>query len=80
MTAFGVAKNMFNSLISIITTMNTDQTLTKLNAMKIHGMATFYEGVLSLSAQDQPDAHELAAAMADIEQLFRDDKRLVGWQ
>lgn len=55
--------------------MNTDQTLTKLNAMKLHGMASFYEGVLSLSAQDQPDAHELAAAMADTEQLFREDKR-----
>jgi len=55
--------------------LNTDQTVKKLTAMKLHGMASFYEGVLTLSAQDQPDPHELAASMADTEQLFRNDKR-----
>lgn len=55
--------------------LNTDETVKSLNALKLYGMAHYYQGVLSLAAQDQPSGHELAALMADAEKLFREDKR-----
>ena len=56
-------------------TLNTDQTIQSLNAMKLHGMANYYQGVLSLSVVNQPSGHELAASLAEAEKLYREDKR-----
>jgi len=55
--------------------LNTDETVKSLNVLKLYGMAHYYQGVLSLSAQNQPSGHELAASMADAEKLFWEDKR-----
>jgi DNA replication protein DnaC len=54
----------------------TNASLQILRQMKLEGMASAYEGVLHLPINQQPDAHELLARLADAEQQHRSDKRM----
>jgi len=54
----------------------TNASLQILRQMKLEGMANAYEGVLLLPINQQPDAHELLARLADAEQQHRSDKRM----
>lgn len=47
--------------------MNKTATLKELSQLKLAGMAQHYEGILSLSAHDQPDAHTLIAQLTQAE-------------
>lgn len=46
-----------------------------LKKLKLEGMASAYEGVLELPVNQQPDAHELIARLADAEKQYRSDRR-----
>ena len=54
---------------------NTDQTLEKLQQLKLFGMAQAYETTLALPTHDLPTAHELMARMVEAEQLSRTYQR-----
>lgn len=54
----------------------TNASLQILRQMKLEGMASAYEGILSLPINQQPDAHELLARLADAEQQHRQHKRM----
>ena len=54
---------------------NTDQTLEKLQQLKLLGMAQAYETTLELPAHDLPTAHELLARLVEAEQLNRTHQR-----
>ena len=54
---------------------NTDQTLEKLQQLKLLGMAQAYENTLELPVHDLPTAHELLARMVEAEQLNRTYQR-----
>jgi len=47
--------------------MNTSATISELRQLKLSGMAQYYEGVISLAAHDQPDAHTLLAQLTQAE-------------
>ena len=47
--------------------MNNTATLKELWQLKLGGMARQYEGILSLAAHDQPDAHSLIAQLTQAE-------------
>jgi len=47
--------------------MNNTATLKELWQLKLGGMARQYEGILSLAAHDQPDAHSLIAQLTQVE-------------
>lgn len=47
-----------------------------LKQMKLEGMASAYEGILSLPLNTQPVAHELLARLTDAEQQHRSNKRM----
>ncbi len=47
-----------------------------LKQMKLEGMASAYEGILSLPLNTQPGAHELLARLTDAEQQHRSNKRM----
>lgn len=47
--------------------MNNTATLKELWQLKLSGMAKQYEGILSLAAHDQPDAHSLIAQLTQAE-------------
>ncbi len=44
--------------------------------MKLLGMASAYEAILSMPLNQQPDAHELLARLVDAEQQYRSVKRM----
>jgi len=50
--------------------------LESIRQMKLEGMASAYEAVLSLPLNQQPDAHELLARLVDAEQQHRSVKRM----
>lgn len=54
---------------------NTDQTLEKLQQLKLFGMAQAYETTLALLAHELPTAHELMARLTEAEQLSRTQQR-----
>lgn len=54
---------------------NTDQTLEKLQQLKLLGMAQAYETTLALPANELPAAHELLARLVEAEQLNRTYQR-----
>jgi len=54
----------------------TNASLQILRQMKLEGMASAYEGILSLPVNQQPDAHELLARLADAEQQHRQHRRM----
>jgi DNA replication protein DnaC len=55
--------------------MNTKHTLEQLKELKLYGMAGCYETQLNQPAEKQPDAHTLAAMMADAEGIARIHQR-----
>lgn len=55
--------------------MNTQQTFEKLKALKLYGMAGCYDTQLHQPAEKQPDAHTLAAMLADAEDVARLQQR-----
>ncbi|MBM3405330.1 MAG: ATP-binding protein [Bacteroidetes bacterium] len=55
--------------------MNTEQTLEKLQQLKLCGMAQAYETTLALSSHELPTAHELMARLVEAEQLSRTQQR-----
>ncbi len=54
---------------------NTDQTLEKLEQLKLHGMAQAYQSTLTLPSHELPTIHELMAMAVDAEQLTRISQR-----
>lgn len=54
----------------------TNASLQILRQMKLEGMASAYEGILSMPVNQQPDAHELMARLAEAEQQYRAHKRM----
>jgi len=54
---------------------NTDQTMEKLQQLKLQGMAQAYETMLTVPAQELPTIHELMARLAEAEQLSRTQQR-----
>lgn len=54
----------------------TNASLEILRQMKLAGMASAYEGILSMPVNQQPDAHELLARLAEAEQQHRAHKRM----
>jgi DNA replication protein DnaC len=54
----------------------TNASLQLLQQLKLAGMASAYEGILSLPIHQQPDAHELLARLVDAEQQQRAHKRM----
>jgi DNA replication protein DnaC len=51
-------------------------TLENMKSMKLLGMASSYEGVISLPLNQQADKHEMIAAMIDAEQQHRSKKKM----
>ncbi|HPT15501.1 MAG TPA: IS21-like element helper ATPase IstB [Bacteroidales bacterium] len=54
---------------------NTDQTLEKLQQLKLFGMAQAYETTLTLPSHELPTSHELMARLVEAEQLNRIQQR-----
>jgi len=54
----------------------TNASLQILRQMKLEGMASAYEGILSMPINQQPDAHEQLARLAEAEQQHRAHKRM----
>jgi len=54
---------------------NTDQTLEKLQQLKLYGMAQAYETTLVLPSHELPTANELMARLVEAEQLSRIQQR-----
>lgn len=55
--------------------MNTQETLTRLEMLKLKGMANAYDALQSLPLQDRPGMDVAVAKLAEAEQLYRRDKR-----
>lgn len=55
--------------------MNTEQTVTQLQQLKLHGMAGRYEALLDLPVQQQPEAHTLLAMLTEAEAGYRSQQR-----
>jgi len=55
--------------------MNTQETLSQLEKLKLHGMSKAYQGILAMPVQEQPSLHQFMARMAQAELLERDRKR-----
>ncbi len=55
--------------------MNTEQTVTQLQQLKLHGMAGRYEALLDLPVHQQPEAHALLAMLAEAETGYRSQQR-----
>jgi len=51
-------------------------TVESMKAMKLLGMASSYEAAMQLPINQQPDKHEMIAAMMDAEQQHRDKKKM----
>ena len=56
--------------------MMNNTNLEMMKQMKLLGMANAYEGVMGLSINQQPSAHELIAVLMDAEKQYRDHKRM----
>jgi DNA replication protein DnaC len=54
---------------------NTDQTLEKLQQLKLFGMAQAYETTLALPSHELPTSHELMARLVEAEQFSRTYQR-----
>ena len=55
--------------------MNTQETLSQLEKLKLYGMSKAYQGILAMPVQEQPSLHQFMARMAQAELLERDRKR-----
>jgi DNA replication protein DnaC len=55
--------------------MNTEQTVTQLQQLKLHGMAGRYEALLDLPVHQQPEAHTLLAMLTEAEAGYRSQQR-----
>ena len=55
--------------------MNTQETLSQLEKLKLHGMSKAYQGILTMPVQEQPSLHQFMARMAQAELLERNRKR-----
>lgn len=55
--------------------MNSQHTLEQFKELKLYGMANCYETQLNMPAEKQPDAHTLAAMLAEAEALNRVHQR-----
>lgn len=55
--------------------MNTQETLSQLEKLKLTGMLKAYQGILAMPVQEQPSAHQFMARMAEAELLERNQKR-----
>lgn len=51
-------------------------TLESMKSMKLLGMASSYEATMQLPINQQPDKHEMIAAMLDAEQQYRAKKKM----
>ena len=56
--------------------MLVDQTLEKLNAMKLHGMANYLRGWLEKAPDKDVSATDLVGLLADAEWMYRENKKL----
>lgn len=54
---------------------NTQATLEQLHELKLYGMANHYEAVMQLHSHEQPEAHLLAAQLAEAERSYRTHRR-----
>ncbi len=54
----------------------TNESLQILRQLKLEGMAGAYEGILTMPINQQPEAHELLARLAEAEQQYRVNKRM----
>ena len=55
--------------------MNTSATLRELQQLKLTGMASHYEGILSLAAHQQPDSHTLLAQLTQAELQYKSQQK-----
>jgi DNA replication protein DnaC len=55
--------------------MNTENTLTELHALRLHGMANRYQAVLIQPLHQQPDGHTMLALLTEAESLSRTHQR-----
>ncbi|MFM8514617.1 MAG: IS21-like element helper ATPase IstB [Bacteroidota bacterium] len=55
--------------------MNTTATLKELQQLKLTGMASHYEGILSLASHQQPDSHTLLAQLTQAELQSRSQQK-----
>ena len=55
--------------------MNTSQTIHQLRELKLHAMATLYEGTAQMPPHLQPSTHELIAQLVQSELLDRNDRK-----
>lgn len=55
--------------------MNTQETLSQLEKLKLTGMLKAYQGILAMPVQEQPSIHQFMARMAEAELLERNRKR-----
>ena len=55
--------------------MNTQETLSQLEKLKLYGMSKAYQGILAMPVQEQPSLHLFMARMAQAELLERERKR-----
>jgi DNA replication protein DnaC len=55
--------------------MNPQTTLEQLNSLKLRGMVTGYESVLTLPVHQQPEAHEMLADLTQKEVLARKNRK-----
>ena len=49
--------------------MNTQETLSQLEKLKLYGMSKAYQGILAMPVQEQPSLHQFMARMAQAEVL-----------
>lgn len=56
--------------------MNYSITLQQLQILKLTGMTSYYEAILSLPSHQHPDGHTLVASMAEAEILHRTNARM----
>lgn len=56
--------------------MNTQETLSCLEKLKLNGMHKAYQAVLSMPVQEQPSLHQFMARMAEAEYLERNRKQV----
>lgn len=55
--------------------MNIQETIDRLNALKLKGMAEAYKGIAMLPAADRPDINLGVAKLAEAERVYRDNQR-----
>jgi DNA replication protein DnaC len=55
--------------------MNIQETIDRLNALKLKGMAEAYKGIAMLPVADRPDINLGVAKLAEAERVYRDNQR-----